>query len=488
MSVDDVVQRAIRNNLDVAIEGYNVTLAGQRLIAARGAYDPSLSFTSAVGNTTNPLTAASGAITIPSERVDSLSASTTVRQTLPGGTSASLTLSGQLSATTNPASLLTPSFGSTLTASMTQPLLRGFVHTSAARSVTLSELDTGIARSQYRLRVTQVLQQVLNQYWELVFAIESYEARRQSKAVAVLQYETTSVRVQNGLLTPVALTAAQAEIASRERDLLQAEVVIINAENGLKQLLSEDPASPVWRASLVPTDAPAIEDELMLMARAEELARTQRPELAQLKLQLEQNGADRAFLAWETRPTVNLGATFTATGRAGTVLLRSGDTRVADPANPGFGRFDAAWRQAWTRQFPAWSVSLSVSVPVRNRTATSQLQQSRLVGQRLSMQLAKLTQSVSVEAQSAWRVITVQRKSLEAARLTTRLFEQQLDAQRARYEANFSSDFELLRYQRDLVDAQVRELRALVDLRQGIVTLRRATDTLLDELKVTIPR
>ena len=81
-------------------------------------------------------------------------------------------------------------------------------------------------------------------------------------------------------------------------------------------------------------------------------------------------------------------------------------------------------------------------------------------------------------------VIGTLRKSLEAARLTTQLFAEQLDAQTARYEANFSNDFELLRSQCDLVDARVRELRALVDLQLATIALRRATDALLDEYEV----
>lgn len=488
MTVPEVVQRAIRNNLDVIIEGYNVNLAHERLAGARGAYDPSVTLTSTVANTTTPLTAASGAALIPSEQVETVSGLTSLRQAFPVGTSASLTVNGQRAATTNLASLLTPSFGSTLTASVTQPLLRGLVRTSASRQIDLAELDTGAARAQYRLRVTLVMQQVLNQYWELVFAIESYEARRQSKAVAQLQYENTAVRVKSGLLTPVALTAARAEIASRERDLLQAQVVIINAENNLKQLLAEDPASPLWGSAILPADRPAIDAEVMPLAGAQALARERRPELEQLRLQVAQNRIDRAFFTWEARPSVNLTGTFVATGRSGTVLQRTADGRVPDLTNPAFGPFAAAWRQMWGREFPAWTLSVTAIVPLRNRAAEAVLAQSRLVGDRLSTQLAKMQQSVSIDAQNAWQVIAVQRKSLEAARLTTQLFEQQLEAQQARYDAGFSTDFELLRYQRDLVDARVRELRALVDLQQGLISLQRATDTLIDDLNLKLPQ
>ena len=363
---------------------------------------------------------------------------------------------------------MTPTFGSVFSGSVTQPLMRGFIHTATDRQVDLFRFDAAIARSQYRQKVTQVMQQVLNQYWELVFAIESYEARRQSKDLALLQYESTQVRVQNGLLAPVALTASRAEIASRERDLLQAEVLIINAENALKQLLAEDPSSPIWDAAILPTDRPDAEESPLSVSSAQDLARQQRPELEQLRHQLSQNRVDNTFYRWERRPTVNLTANMTSIGRTGTVLQRTPDGRAPDATNPAFGGFQSAWRQAFDFDFPAWGVNLTVQVPFRNRTADAQLAQVSVVGSRLSTQMTKTMQSVSVEVRNVFQVIATQRKSLEAARLTTQLFEEQLEAQTARYDAGFSSDFELLRYQRDLVDARVRELRALVDLQQEI--------------------
>ncbi len=488
MTVDDVVQRALANNLDVLIERYNLDLSHQRLAGARGAYDPVLSFASGRGTTVNALTAASGALAIPTEQVDSFSGSFLVRQNLEWGSTASISMSGQRLETSNPAALLSPVYSSAATATVTQPLLRGFVHNTTTRQVSLTEVDTRIAAAQYRLKVTQVMQQVLNQYWELVFAIESYEARRQSKAVAMLQYENTSARVRNGLLTPVALTSAQAEIASRQRDLLQSQVLIITAENGLKQLLAEDPGSPIWESSIIPGEKPSPDSPVLPLPDVQALARARRPELEQVNLQLSQNKIDRSFFTWEAKPQVNLGASLTAVGRAGTSLQRTADGRIVDPSNPAFGRLNTVWSQLFNRDFPAWTVNLNIQVPIGNRAAAAQLAQSRIVGDRLSTQLAKLQQSVSLEAQNAWQVIGVQRQSLEAARLTTRLFEQQLEAQQARYEAGFSSDFELLRHQRDLVDARVRELRATVDLQQGLIALQRATDTLLDALQIQLPR
>ena len=488
LSVREVVAQTVQSNLDLALERYNQLLARQRLVATGGFYDPSLSLASSLGQATNPLTAATGDPRVPGETIHSSGFGPTVRQNIVGGGALSAGVTNSFSQTSSLVPSVNPSFSSVFNASVTQPLLRGFIRTSTDRQVRNGRIDVDISDVLYRQRVTQVLQQVLNQYWELVFATESYEARRQSRNLAVAQYESTRLRIQAALLAPVALTAARAEIASRDRDMLQAEVQIINAENNLKLLLSDDPSSPVWGTEIVPTDRPDPGETPLSLEEALTLARKQRPELEQIRLQVAQNETDRKFYDWERKPTVNLTAGLVSSGKSGTVYQRLTEGRVPDPANPSFGGYQSSWRQVFGFDFLAWSASLNVQVPLRNRAADSQMEQVRIAQTRLQTQMTKTVQAVTVEVRNLFQVIGTLKLSLDAARLTTQLFEEQLNGQTARYEVGLSTDFELLRYQRDLVDARVRELRALVDLQQAMIALQKSTDSLLDANGVDVQR
>ena len=486
LGVAEVVDRAFHNNLDLTIERYNQLLARERVRGALGYYDPLVSVSSNAGTANNPLTASPGDSRIPMEPVKTSGFTPSIRQNLIGGGTATAALTNSQSLTSSLTPTVNPSFASGFTTTVTQPLLRGFVATSIGRQVGSNRLDVNIADAQYRQKVTFVLQQTLTQYWELVFAIESYETRRQSKDLALVQYENTKLRVQSGLLTPTALTASRAEIAGRERDMLLARVQIINAENALKQLLSEDPASPIWTMALVPTDRPAPDVATPALQTAVDAALAHRPEIEQLRFQNRQNQIDRNFFGWEKKPTVNLSASYSALGKSGTVFQRVAGERLPDPANPGFGGYQNAWRQVSGFEFPAWSLGLTVQVPISNRAASAQLVQTNLVGQRLRTQMTRAQQSVIVDVRSSLEVIAMQKQSLDAAHLTTQLSQEQLEAQSARYEAGFSTDFELLRYQRDFVDAKVRELRALVDLQLAVLSLQKATDTLIEAQGATL--
>jgi outer membrane protein len=488
MSVRDVVEQTVRANLDLVLERYNQLLARQRLVATEGFYDPSVTLASSLGQATNPLTASPGDIRVPGETIQTSGFGPTIRQNVLGGGVVSAGVTNSYSQTSSLVPTVNPSFSSVFSASVTQPLLRGFVRTATDRQAKNGRLDITISDLLYRQKVTQVLQQVLNQYWELVFANESYEARRQSRNLAVTQYESTRLRIAAALLAPVALTAARAEIASRDRDMLQAEVQIINAENNLKLLLSDDPASSIWAMAIVPTDRPDPGEVPFSLEDALALARAQRPELEQIRLQVAQNEVDRKFYDWDRKPTANLTAGLVSSGKSGTVYQRLTDGRVADPTNPSFGGYQSSWRQVFGFDFLAWSASFNVQVPIRNRSADSQMEQVRIAQTRLQTQMMKTMQAVTVEVRNLFQVIETLKKSLDAARLTTQLFEEQLTGQTARYEVGLSTDFELLRYQRDLVDARVRELRAVVDLQQAMIALQKSTDSLLDANAVDVKR
>jgi len=486
LAVAEVVDRAFHNNLDLSIERYNQLLARERVRGTLGYYDPLVSVSGNVGTAKNPLTAAPGESQIPIETIRTSGFTPSLKQNLFGGGTATATLTNGISLTSSLTPTVNPSYTSGFSAAITQPLLRGFGATAIDRQIGSGRLDVNIADAQYRQKVTFVLQQTLTQYWELVFAIESYETRRQSKDLALVQYENTKLRVQSGLLTPTALTASRAEIAGRERDMLLARVQIINAENALKQLLSEDPGAPIWSMALIPTDRPEAEVSTPTLQTALDAALAHRPEIEQLRFQNRQNQIDRQFFSWEKKPTINLSGSFSALGKSGSVFQRVAGERLQDFFNPASGGYQNAWRQVSGFEFPTWSLGLLVQVPINNRAAAAQMVQAEIAGERLRTQMTRTQQSVIVDVRSSLEVIAMQKQSLDAAHLTTQLSDEQLEAQNARYEAGFSTDFELLRYQRDFVDAKVRELRALVDLQLAVLSLQKATDTLIEAQGATL--
>jgi outer membrane protein TolC len=95
---------------------------------------------------------------------------------------------------------------------------------------------------------------------------------------------------------------------------------------------------------------------------------------------------------------------------------------------------------------------------------------------------------IMVEVRNAYETITTRQKSMEAARLARQLAEEQLDGETKRFQAGLSTNFEVLRFQRDLAENQVSELRAEVDYELAVTALHRAMNTIVEEQDIVLAK
>jgi outer membrane protein TolC len=136
--------------------------------------------------------------------------------------------------------------------------------------------------------------------------------------------------------------------------------------------------------------------------------------------------------------------------------------------------------------FLNWSAGVQVQLPLRNRAAEAQLADTRIAGRRLETQLKQFQVAVLVEVRNAYEAIATRKKTLEVSRLASELSREQLEGETARFEAGFSTNFEVLRYQRDYADARIRELNALIQYEIAVTALQRAMDTIIEDSGIVI--
>ena len=501
LSVKDAIRLALLNNLEIAIEDYNEDLNRQQIFGTRGFYDPRIQFEVGWAATENParsiLDAGQG---IPVNTTDRVYFDTSLIQNLPNGSSLTFSFNNNRFSTNSTFSFMNPSFGSNFAVGLRQPLWRGFRKTQTRRQLKLFNLEIEISDSQFQQKVSEIVQQVQNQYWELVFAIESYEAIRKSMELAIIQHENNQKRVRIGVMAPIEITASRAEVATREQEMIQSEVQIITSQNGLKRHLAPDPRAPLWNLTLIPTQLPRVRDLTITLDEAIARAMEKRPELDQNRLLQEQVEVDREYYRQDGRPTVDLVASLTNTGRAGEILARQfvdtdgdgvPDTRMQDVpqlSNPFFGSFGNSWGQVFGFDYINYTLGVSVEIPLRNRANEAERASLLIRERRLASQLKNQQQMIIVEVRNAYESIATQRKRLEAARVARELSEAQLEGENKRFQAGLSTNFEVLRYQRDLSQSQVQELRARVDYQQAVTDLEKAMYTIVDSNDIVLAR
>lgn len=501
MSLNDAIRLALTNNLELEIENYNEDINRMRVFGTKGFYDPVLSFSlgwnSAERPNTSILDAGQG---IPTTINKNWTFNTQVDQNVVGGGALNLSFNNQRSSTNRSFTFINPQYGSSFAAQFTQPLWRGFRQTQTERQLKIYNLDLEISDSQFKQRVSEIIQRVENQYWELVYAIENYEARRRSLGLAIVQFRNNEKRVEIGVMAPIEITSSRAEVASREQEMIQSEVQIINAQNSLRSLLAPDPRASLWSMSIIPTEQPEAQELRIGLNEAIETALARRPELEQIHFQMEQNEVDRRYFRKNGKPAVNLRLGVTSTGTSGQVLgtrtIDQDGDGVPETTIPGvpledhpfYGNFSDAWGQSFGFDYLTYIAAVDVEIPLRNRSNEAQLAQVSINERQLNSRLRSQQQAIMVDVRNAFEEILTRRKSLEAARVARELTEEQLEGENKRFEAGLSTNFEVLRYQRDLANAQVQELRAMIDYQIALTALQTATFTIIDENDILTAR
>ena len=501
MNLKDAIRLALTNNLEIAIEDYNEDLNKQRIIGTRGFYDPKLVFSVGWREQQRPATsildAGSG---VDVSKSDGLSFDTQLQQQVPGGGAFTFNFDNSRSSSNSNFQTFNPGVSSTLDFQFSQPVLKGFRQTSTERQLKVLNLDQKIADSVFEERVSTIVQQVENQYWELVYAIEIHETRRQAMELAIVQHRNNQKRVEIGVMAPIEITKSRAAVANSEQDMITSEVGIIEAQNNLKRLLAPDPKASIWNISVIPTDLPEMKDLSLTMDQAIEKALEQRPELAQARYRIEQNEIDRAYYKNQGKPAVNLTARMWNVGSAGDVykdvLIDTNndgvpDTRVGKELNPNhplYGRFGNSWGQVFGFDYINYQFGVTVEMPFRNRASEAERAQVVINERQLTSRMKNTQQTVMVDVRNAYESIYTRRKGWETSKVARQLSEEQLSGENKRFEAGLSTNFEVLEYQRQLADAKVRELRALIDYQRALTDLQKAMYTIIDQNDIVVAR
>lgn len=485
LSLKDAIRLALVNNLDIAIQNFNEETLRQNVRGAHGAYDPTLSFNVGWRSSTRPITntlTAGGNLNV--FRNDGLNWDTTLVQPVRFGGRFQLDLTNRRDSDNSTFNTLNPRFNANFNVRYTQPLWKGFIDTSQERQIKISNLDLEISDLQFEQRVSLVVRQVQDLYWDLVLAIDNFEAERRSMNLAIVAFQDSEKRVEIGIEAPIQITSARSEVATREQSMIQSEVGIVNAENDLKNLLAAAPDDSLWDLRILPTDRPDLRQPSLALREAIAIAIKNRPELKEFDKRLEKNAVDKKFYRRERRPKIDLNISYGSVGARGDAFTAGQDENgfpilIPSPNSPSQGGFGSSYAEVFGFNFTNYSVSADITIPLRNRVSDAAIANASIAERRLLSERRQTQQRISVEVRKAFQQIEIQKKRLDATRVARELQEEQLDGENKRLQAGLSRNFEVLRIQRDLANAVKDELAAQIAYSKAITALKQAMYTLV---------
>ncbi len=512
LSLDDAVKMALQNNNDVDSSKITVQIAEFNLRAARGVYDPAIVSQTYYESRTTPTAStiggagSSGSVTQKNFFGD---VGASGFSPFAGGFYNSSFTSGRNS-TNNQNSLLNPQFPTALNFGYTQPLWRGLRFDLQRRNIEIAKKNLSLTDAQFRQRVIDVISQVEQSYWDLVFALRNLQVQIDAVKQARLQLGSNQRLVSKGVLAPIEIIAANSQITTFEQNVYTAQESITIAENTLKTLILKDRTSDIWFRSLTPVTPVEIEAPRVPLEIAVGEALKNRPELQQLQVNAEVNDINTRYFRDQTKPQIDLFAAYTSNGLAGAAndltrtntntvnpdllarinqlsatqnlppLVVQPTTSVSSPPQNLVGGYFNSLSSLLAQKYPTYQAGVRISLPLGNRVAAANLGSSLAQGNQITNQRAQAEQIIEADVRNTTQSLRSAEARLASAAASRSSAEQLFESEQRQFRAGTSTVFLVFQRQTELLAARSRELQAQTDLNKAISNFRRATGNTLN--------
>jgi len=485
LSLEDCVAKALKNNLSLAVEVYNPEIAQANLTRAKEIFMPRFDLNYGTQHQENPpYWFIQGANTLVTKELDY---GVTVVQQVPTGANISLSLSGYKSDTNQAYQLINPRFGSTMRLDLSQPLLRNFGPTVNRQQIIIAGNNLGVSLDQLKTNIINTIYLVEEAYWNLVYAIEDYKVKQQSLQLAKDLLSKNRQEVEVGTLAPLEILNAEATVASREADILQAESLIRRGKEVLKNIINLAAEGPAEDKELVLSEKPVFKERPVSMEDSLRDAMIRRPDLQAVKKDLETRQLNVSVARNQMLPNLDLRFSYWSPGISGDRLIYAGDnpfSGVVIGKEKGGG--SDSIRDALKFRYRNWSVGLTLSLPLSNVLTKAEFVGAKLALEQNLAQLKTLEQQARLEVSDAVREIETNAKRVTAYRIARELAEKRLDAEQKKLGVGLTTNYFVLQFQEELANARSMEIKALVDYNLSLARLDRASGTSLEARNVQI--
>ena len=395
--------------------------------------------------------------------LDSVTGLISLNKLFPTGTSVGL----QGSTSYMDSSLYSDTFTATrLGVSVTQALLQGMDIRANLARVHQAKIDALISEYELRGFTEILLEDVESKFWDYALAQRQIEIYTNSLNLAEKQMEEVQERINIGQLAETELAAAQAEVALRRENLINARSDLAKERLNLLRLLN--PSENVnWNRDIIleyQTALPSI--ELDNVEQHVQVALKMRPDLNQARLQIQQGDLEVIKTKNGLLPKMDFFIAFGKTGYANT---------FNSSANNIFGdSYDVTG-------------GLIFEYPPISRGARARHSRAIISRQQLLEALKNLNQLVQVDVRSAYIEATRAREQIAATAATRNFQEEKLRTETEKFRVGKSTSLLVAQAQRDLLASQIAEIQAFANYLKALVALYKMEGSLLQRRGISAP-
>jgi outer membrane protein TolC len=537
LSIDDAIDLALENNLDLAVSRYDLPIANMDLLrtAAGGfalgvpgpvqntlggasasssvssvsagssgaggsgglvqstsalgtlvpSFDPWIYATVDTEHNTTPQvnTVTSG---VPSLKTNTITANLSYQQSFPTGSYVEFDMDQSRQTQNSPLQLLNPSLAANYRFIVRQQLLQGFGFAPNLRWVRLAKNNRKETELYFRQQIDLTITQIENLYWDLVNAYQDEHVKERSLAFAEKSLSDEQKQLDLKAVPAMDVMKAEAEVATRQQDLtvskttLQAQESLMKAAltKQLDQTLEEMPVVPtVELEAFQPEKVPPVEQLI-------DEALKNRPDLSILQLDQDNTEISRKSVRNAMLPTVNLTGVYAGYGLGGA----PNPNYPPNPPNPvtQATSYAGTLQNAFNNSSPDYVVELDVQIPLRNRAGRADQFRSELELRRAELTVVQLKKNLRFEVRNAAYALEQGQARVEAARKARDLAQKTFDIKRQEQQLGAGSNFESLTAEHDLAVASSTLAAAETAYEKSRVLLYSQTGQTLQRLGISI--
>jgi outer membrane protein len=546
ITLQDAVELALENSMDIAVSRYNPWFGDTDILAAEGGglpqgvsgaevrfstanvpflnYDPTLTtsafFDDRLTAVNNPFISGTGTASASGLVSHAATYNAQYIQGFATGTTLTATWDNTRNSSSSAANFFNPSVSSSLTISFQQQLLNGFGLSQNRRNILIAKNNRKLADYAFEQQAITTVTNTITAYWELVYARENVKVEEQAVTVSNKLFGDNRKQLEIGTMAPLEVTRAESQLATDRENLIVAQTTKLQDEQILKNAISRDPLAPALiNVEIIPLDHPNPPEavEAATLEDAVKEAFTKRPDLLEQQINVQNAGIDSKANRRALLPTATLTAQYASQGLAGNSPIITGTSTAAGSAVVGANGqpvtvldmngvpvevfepttvtatnginhqgFGTAQSQIFHNQFPDYLVGVNLQIPIRNRQAQASYQRSVLSQRQIEAQMQQLKNAALLDVRNTYIALTQGRAQVQAASKARELQQQTFDAEQKKYQLGASTVYNVILTQRDLITAQGAELRALANLVEAKANYERAVGRTLEVNRVTI--
>jgi outer membrane protein TolC len=479
-SLNEVIEQALKNNLDLQIEMTNPEISQALWDKSSAIFIPTLEINFNRGKTTSPSSSIFSGADV--DTADTSDLTLTLSQRLILGGSLDVSLRNARYSTNSRYSSVNPRYNSVLTFNLTQPLLKSFGISATKRNIHIAGNNQKISIFALKQSVIDLIYQTEEAYWNLVYSHQNLEVKQKSLQLAKDLLKQNEIQVRVGVSAPMDILTAQAEVAARESESLQARSQIQTYEENLRRILNISQ----MQAAIVPQDKPLFSPVSADFSQFLLEALEKRPDIEQVRLDLKSKNIDVRYYRNQMLPNLQLTASYYTSGLSGDQLIWDGNPLFPESTIIGVnkGGISDSLRDALKNLYRNYSIGLQLSIPLKSTSARADLAQARLNLEQSLLLLKKTESTIYSEVKQIIMDLETNAKIVEANRISRELAEQKLVAEQKKLAVGLSTNYLVLQYQRDFSNAQIAELKSLIDYNLALSRVNKVLGTTLEKHQI----